>query len=164
MSAEVTLRAPRPDELPEISALMLRSKAHWGYDAAFMHACVSELTMTPADLAADDCILACDGARILGVAQLCCDGAAAALETLYIDTPALGRGIGRLLFDWAVRTATARGARMLSIVADPNAAPFYRHMGAVPAGSKPSGSIPGRELPLLTLALPAPEIPQENQH
>ena len=34
-------------------------------------------------------------------------------------------------------------------VADPDAAPFYVHMGAEPAGEAESGSIPGRLLPRL---------------
>jgi hypothetical protein len=37
--AEVRLRAPRLDELEALSDLCLRSKAVWGYDAAFLEAC-----------------------------------------------------------------------------------------------------------------------------
>jgi hypothetical protein len=41
----------------------------------------------------------------------------------------------------------------LAILSDPNAAPFYERMGAVPAGDAPSDAIPGRRLPLLHLDL-----------
>ena len=34
------------DEADCLTALCMRSKAHWGYDAAFMHACREELRMT----------------------------------------------------------------------------------------------------------------------
>ncbi|UXX84225.1 GNAT family N-acetyltransferase [Roseovarius pelagicus] len=147
------LRPPRVEELARVSALMLRSKAHWGYDATFMRACVAELTMTAADLMRDDCMLACDGDRMLGVAQVSCDGGIAELEALFVDPVAMGRGVGRRLFDWATGAAIAHGARSLVIVADPDAEPFYQRMGAVPAGTTPSGSIPGRHLPRLTLTL-----------
>ena len=41
----------------------------------------------------------------------------------------------------------------MTIEADPDAAPFYRRIGARDVGTAPSGSIPGRELPLLELVL-----------
>jgi hypothetical protein len=41
------------------------------------------------------------------------------------------------------------GAHRMAIEADPDAAPFYRRMGAKDSGFAPSGSIPGRMLPKL---------------
>ena len=49
-----TVRAARPAEAEAISALALRSKAHWGYDPAFLEACREDLTIDPAW---------CDGVR-----------------------------------------------------------------------------------------------------
>src|SRR5687768_14923343 len=40
------IRRARPDEAEHLTALTLRSKAHWGYDADFMAACVPSLTIT----------------------------------------------------------------------------------------------------------------------
>jgi hypothetical protein len=45
------------------------------------------------------------------------------------------------------------GARRVFIEADPDAAPFYRRMGARDAGLAPSGSIAGRMLPRLVFEL-----------
>ena len=42
----LALRPARPEEAPALTELCLRSKAVWGYDAAFMQACRRELTMT----------------------------------------------------------------------------------------------------------------------
>ncbi|MEU0156252.1 GNAT family N-acetyltransferase [Micromonospora fulviviridis] len=67
---------------------------------------------------------------------------------LFVDPPAIGTGAGRLLFEHAVATALAAGARTLWIEADPGAEPFYRHVGAVRAGTAVSPST-GRELPRL---------------
>jgi hypothetical protein len=41
----VRIRPARPDEAGAISALALRSKGHWGYDAAFLAACRENLTI-----------------------------------------------------------------------------------------------------------------------
>ncbi len=38
-------RPPKLAELPAMNTMMLCSKAHWGYDDAFMAACVEELTV-----------------------------------------------------------------------------------------------------------------------
>ena len=57
------------------------------------------------------------------------------------------------LFHWATSEATAMGADRMVIEAEPDAAPFYRRMGAKDCGLVPSGSIPGRMLPKLLRAL-----------
>jgi hypothetical protein len=43
---------------------------------------------------------------------------------------------------WATDVAKKLGATRLTIEADPNAAPFYRGMGAYDVGQAPSGSVP----------------------
>lgn len=147
------LRPPREDELAALSALCLRSKAVWGYDAAFMAACVAELTLTPADLRDTPMRVAEDDDGIAGVVQISVDGTEAELEKLFVDPARLRTGAGRVLFDWAAKTARGLGAERLIIDADPDAAPFYRRMGARDVGTAPSGSIPGRVLPRLALDL-----------
>ena len=44
------IRLAQRADLPALTALCLASKAHWGYDAAFMAAVADELTMTEAQL------------------------------------------------------------------------------------------------------------------
>lgn len=147
------LRAPNPDELDYLSALCLRSKAVWGYDAAFMAACRQELTLTTADLLETPLQLAEDDAGVAALAQLSLQGADAVLEKLFVEPARLRAGTGSLLFRWAADTARSAGATRMTIDADPGAAAFYVRMGARPAGMVPSGSIPGRLLPRLILEL-----------
>ena len=45
MTANLTIRAARVGEAGFLSELALRSKAHWGYDAAFIEACRDELSV-----------------------------------------------------------------------------------------------------------------------
>lgn len=147
------LRDARADETTALTELCLRSKAVWGYDAAFMAACRDELTIKPDDLQRSWLQVAIMGNDIIGLAQVAVNGDDADLAKLFIEPSALRTGAGRILFDWAARVARARGARRLWIEADPDAAPFYRRMGAVDDGVVPSGSIPGRVLPRLKLEL-----------
>lgn len=145
----VTLRSLRPDECDAASALCLRSKAYWGYDAAFMAACRDELTVGKDDLARDRAAAAFAGKEMAGVVQVSMGDDGCSLEKVFVDPAHMGRGIGRLLFAWALEHAEDLGAGALIVEADPDAVPFYERMGCVAAGSVPSGSIPGRRLPRL---------------
>ncbi len=149
----ISLHPARPEDLPALSDLCMRSKAYWGYDATFMAACVEELTITRQDLETTPLVTARNDGALAGVAQIGPLDGDADLLKLFVDPPFMGHGIGRVLFDWCKAQARAMGAARLMIEADPNAAPFYERMGAHVVGTAPSGSIPGRLLPLLELPL-----------
>lgn len=144
------LRPPDLSDLPAASELCLRSKAHWGYDADFMAACVAELTLRPGDLQTSRVILA-DDHGLVGVAQVGALEREAELLKLFVDPTRIGEGIGRRLMDWCIDTARDMGATTLRIEADPQAAAFYEWLGAMQTGVVASGSIPGRVLPVLEL-------------
>ncbi|HWA50212.1 MAG TPA: GNAT family N-acetyltransferase [Dongiaceae bacterium] len=147
------LRAALPGEAELLSDLCLRSKAVWGYDAAFMAACRAELTITHQDFARSQIQVAVQDGRIIGMAQLAQHGRIADIDKLFVDPAVLRSGAGRALFAWCVETARAVGAVAITVVADPDAAGFYRRMGMRDDGTEPSGSIPGRKLPKLQMAL-----------
>ena len=149
----IRLRNALQDELSSLSALCLRSKAHWGYDEAFMTACRAELTLHPDELQTTSLQVAERDAAVAGLAQVKVTGADADLLKLFIEPALLGSGIGRLLFEWATAKARDLGATRMTIDADPGAAPFYERMGAHHAGFAPSGSIPGRMLPRMLMQL-----------
>jgi GNAT superfamily N-acetyltransferase len=150
---QLLIRAPEVEELPALSELCIRSKAVWGYDAAFMEACRAELSFAPADLVSSRIAVAAHGHSVLGVAQVRVTGRDADLAKLFVEPAALRGGVGRALFAWALDAARAMGAERMVIEADPDAVPFYRRLGARDAGLAPSGSIAGRMLPRLTLDL-----------
>ena len=146
---EMTLRVPRLDELDALAALCFRSKGSWGYDADFMELCRSSLQIDPALVERGFTMVAESDGQVLGVAQVSLSEHQAALDLLFVDPDAFGRGVGRRLFDWAVGKAAEGGADTLGILADPDARPFYERMGAVFVRDAPSDVIPGRRLPWL---------------
>jgi GNAT superfamily N-acetyltransferase len=150
---QLVIRAPVAEELPDLSELCMRSKAVWGYDADFMAACRKELTFDPRDLSSSRIAVAEQGNNIVGVAQVKMAGRDADLQKLFVEPAALRGGVGRVLFDWAIDAAREMGASRMTIEADPDAAPFYRHLGARDIGLAPSGSIAGRMLPKLAFEL-----------
>ena len=144
---EFIIRPLRGSELETATALCLRSKAYWGYDAAFMAACVDELTLKGDDLDEKFLFCAAGGDQIYGVGQVAVEEGAAYLEKLFVDPACIRCGAGKALYEHAVLQATEQGFTALVIVADPYAVAFYERQGAVVVGETPSLSIPGRVLP-----------------
>ncbi len=155
MTGSVFLRAARPEDASTLTALALRSKAYWGYDDAFMKACVAELTITPERIAEEDMTVAEAGGVIAGMVSLAAGDTpdVRELEDMFVDTPFIGTGLGARLMAHAEETARAQGAAHIDVDADPNAQGFYERCGYKLTGSSPSASIPGRTLPRLRLDL-----------
>ena len=147
------LRSPRRDEAATLIDLCLRSKAVWGYDEEFMQACRGDLTLTASLIRPSYVRVAEIRERLVGVAQVNVKEELAELDKLFIEPTRLRSGAGKALFEWAVTIARDAGAVTMVIDADPNAAGFYRRMGAVDDGMAPSGTIPGRFVPRLKLWL-----------
>lgn len=146
------IRPARPDELPALSALAQRSKAHWGYDEAFMRACRDELTLPPN--AQHVWVLEDPSGRPIGFHQLgLLDDERGELEMLFVEPSDIGRGYGRRLMEHAKAELARLGRRLMIIQGDPNATRFYRAAGGRQIGERPSASIPGRSLPLFELDL-----------
>jgi GNAT superfamily N-acetyltransferase len=151
----IQIRSARPDESDALSALCRRAKAHWGYDAEFLRLSETSLTIAPSAIA-DDRVRAAeaDGA-LLGVASIeaLSERGAFDLAHCFVEPRAMGRGVGRKLFETACGLARARGGVRLVILSDPFAEAFYRRLGAVRIGEAPSDAIRGRMLPLLEFVL-----------
>ena len=149
----LTIRQPTVDELSGLSDLCFRSKAIWGYDEEFMEACRGELSLEPRDLELTPIAVAEHDGKPIGVAQLKVVDDEADLLKLFVEPSVLRNGTGKALLAWANDVAKKLGAKRLTIEADPDAAPFYRRMGAYDVGQAPSGSVPGRMLPKLAMNL-----------
>jgi GNAT superfamily N-acetyltransferase len=143
------IRNAKPGEGKSLTALCMRSKAHWGYDDAFMRKSAAALLVSEASIAAGRVLVATDDAgRTIGTVSVAEDDEGAELALMFVDPPAIGGGTGRKLFEAAVSLARRVGYRRMTILADPNAAPFYERMGARFLRNAPSDAIPGRTLPL----------------
>ena len=114
----------------------------WGYDPGFMALMPAALAVAPEDIAAGDVWVAtgADG-QIAGVVALAPGNTPGTLELnkLFIEPRHIHGGVGHALLAHAVAEAQQRGAKRLTILADPNAAGFYERNGAVRIGEAPSG-------------------------
>lgn len=151
---DLTLSPARPNHGEMLNRLILRSKAHWGYDPEMINIMGRVLALDPGAMAAGRAMAGWRDGAPLGVAQISdpfddARGRAMALDLLFIAPEAIGTGLGRILYDWAVSQARAAVAGRLDILSDPNAASFYTAMGAVIVEHRPSKLVAGRVLPFL---------------
>lgn len=156
MTAPVIIRDAVPDDAAYLSLLAIRSKAHWGYSAEFMDACVDELSVSPGHI--ENCdfhyVVAVVNTQAAGFYALeGLSGDEIELGALFVDPDHIGTGVGKTLVESAKLHAVNLGARKLNIQGDPNAEKFYRAAGAELTGSKESDSIPGRFLPTFQISL-----------
>ena len=135
----------------DLTAIALAGKRHWGYPDAWLEAWHESLTITPDSVATNTVFCAEDETgRIVGFYTLERDGDRLRLENLFLTPGLIGHGLGRQLFDHAVRSARELGVAELLIESDPHAEGFYLRMGAQRFGEVVS-SLTGtdRVIPLL---------------
>jgi len=148
------VRPARPDEADALTALCLRAKAYWGYDADFMARSRASLTISRALIETGRVLVAERSGELAGMASLDpLKGGMWDLLHMFVEPSAIGTGVGRRLFREIAKLARASGGTLLSIQADPNAEAFYIRMGARRTGEAPSESIPDRMLPMLEFPL-----------
>ena len=149
MADGVTIRPARPEEAAELTELCMRSKALWGYDAAFMEVVRQQLTLTPDYIRRHKVFVADRQGAALGVYALADEGGFVDLDFMFIEPDHVRTGIGRAMWPHLINEARGFGRSRLQIIADPSAVPFYERMGAVRCGEEPNVLIRGRMLPVL---------------
>ncbi len=139
---------------PDLSAIVWAAKAHWGYPDHWMEEWREDLTVTPDFIAANHTFAARVDQQIVAFYALHLTPEDLRLEHFWVLPPWMGQGIGRRLFHHATKLAAEHRVTSLTIHSDPNAEPFYLHLGAVRIGTSTS-EVDGcqRELPILQFAL-----------
>ncbi len=148
------------DEAATLTSIAHAAKRHWGYPERWIEQWADVLTITPAFIASAEVFTGRIDGRTIGFHALIRDADSLRLDHLWVMPDAIGRGLGRKLFEHAIARAEALGFRRIEIQSDPNAEAFYRHMGARRVGETVT-QIEGRPrgLPDLRFDLPgrAPE-------
>jgi GNAT superfamily N-acetyltransferase len=138
-----------------LTGLALRSKAHWGYDAAFMQRAAPALDFTARDLEREAIYVLETGpletGAVAGFYALRDLEGQPFLDDLWVEPARIGAGHGKRLWLHALATARGLGWTHLLIESDPDAEGFYLRMGARRLGERRSSI--GRLLPLLRFDL-----------
>ncbi len=149
MTFAATIRRAEQRDRDELARLSFRSKAYWGYDAAFMESVREQLTPSESYIAGGRVFLAeAPNGEVLGFYGFLYEDDQLWLYDMFIVPEAIRTGVGRMLWNHAVDLARATGEPAFYIESDPNAEEFYLKMGALRNGQRiAAGS--GRSLPVL---------------
>lgn len=135
-----------------MARISFAAKRYWGYQERWIRSWKEALTITPEFIRENEVYVAIAEGEPVGFYALTGSGGVLELEHLWIAPDWIGAGIGRALFEHAVRSTASMGASAMKIEADPNAEGFYLRMGARRTGEHVY-EIEGekRVLPLLTV-------------
>jgi N-acetylglutamate synthase-like GNAT family acetyltransferase len=147
------IRRALPAEAANLSALALRSKALWGYEAAFMEACRTPLTVDPEAIAKCPFYVLDEGGTITGFYGLSGEPPRGEIEFLFVEPKGVRNGRGQRLVRHILALARNLGFEEMDVSADPYAEGFYVAMGAVRNGKVTSDATPNRLIPRLRFSL-----------
>lgn len=139
-------RRAEPPEAKALSAIARQSKAHWGYPKGWLKLWEDQLTVEPRFIEHNHVEVAEGSPGILAFFAI--DEREADLAHFWVTPKWIGHGVGRALFERLVLALETFEMPTLSILSDPHAEGFYKHMGAVRVGEHPGVPV-GRWLPLL---------------
>ena len=146
--------AARPEHAEVLTQITIAAKRHWNYPESWIQHWIPDLTISPEYISTHETWLAVVDDIPIGYYSLK-EEKTLWLDNLWVKPEAMGRGIGKGLFHHALERSRARGASILKIEADPNAQPFYEHVGARKVGENQRGEMDGqpRILPLMEIKL-----------
>jgi GNAT superfamily N-acetyltransferase len=128
------IRPAAVDEASVLTQIALDAKRYWGYPDHWIKHWEADLTISPDFIRDNQVYVAEHDGEIRGFYALCVSGEKAELEHMWVTPASIGTGIGKELFLDAMERAATLDVRDIGITADPNAAGFYRRMGARQVG------------------------------
>ena len=146
------IRPASVDEATSLTKMALDAKRHWGYPEHWIRHWESDLTITAEFIRNNHVYVAEENGELHGFYALCVSGDKAELEHMWVTPQRIGTGIGKELFLDAMEQAAKLNVGAVEISSDPNAAGFYKRMGARQIGEVDS-PIDGqdRKLPRLKI-------------
>lgn len=130
----MTIRRASPDDATTLTTIALSAKRHWGYPEHWIKHWESDLTISPDFIRDNHVFVAEENGQIQGFYALCVVDDQAELEHMWVTPDRIGTGVGKELFLDAMERVASLNVISVELSADPNAAGFYRHMGATQIG------------------------------
>jgi GNAT superfamily N-acetyltransferase len=132
------IRRAAPAEAPVLTTIAHDAKQHWGYPEHWLKHWQDDLTISPDFVAANQVYVAEREGNLLGFYALVIQNEKAELDHMWVGPAHIGTGVGKELFIHAMQTAAGQNIDAVEILSDPNAAGFYRKMGAHQIGETTS--------------------------
>ncbi|MBI5942108.1 MAG: GNAT family N-acetyltransferase [Caulobacterales bacterium] len=147
----MTVRRAIPADTPALRAMMAGSNGYERAEARAMIVAFAGGWSVPDD--GHEVWVAEDDGAVAGFYALIPHGADQELDLFFTANDSQGTGLGRRLLEHMAARARALGATRVVISSNPEAAGFYRRMGAVDIGVSPPGDGISWERPKFELYL-----------
>ena len=128
------IRPATSDEASTLTQIALESKSYWGYPEHWLKLWQQELAVSSEFIEKNYVFVFETGGEIRGFYALCVNDSQAELEHLWVRPTDIGAGVGKELFLDAMERAARLNVGEVQLTADPNAAEFYKKMGAEQIG------------------------------
>jgi streptomycin 6-kinase len=145
------IRKATLEDLPELNRVLRSSKGHWGYTEEYLNEFMEKLRVTENRIRNyhNFCVYV-DDQYVGFYAFRKIDEHKDELDFFFLDSPYIGKGFGRLMWDSCLDTATKLGIKDFVLNAEPNSEAFYLKLGCKKIDSKASVlSSETRQIPIL---------------
>ena len=132
------IRRSSPEDAATLTTIALEAKRHWGYPEHWIKHWESDLTISSDFIRDNHVYVAEENGEIHGFYALCVADDKAELEHMWVTPAVIGTGVGKELFLDAMERAAKLDVGSVEISSDPNAAGFYKRMGATQIGETDS--------------------------
>ena len=149
----MNIRSAAPEDASTLTTIALDAKRYWGYPEHWIKHWESDLTISSDFIRDNHVYVAEENGEIRGFYALCVAGDKAELEHMWVKPAVIGTGVGKEMFLDAMERAAKLNVDAVEISSDPNAAEFYKRMGATQIGEvdAPVDDQPFRKLPRLKI-------------
>ena len=149
----MNIRSAAPEDASTLTTIALDAKRYWGYPEHWIKHWESDLTISSEFIRDNHVYVAEENGEIRGFYALCVAGDKAELEHMWVKPAVIGTGVGKEMFLDAMERAAKLNVDAVEISSDPNAAEFYKRMGATQIGEvdAPVDDQPFRKLPRLKI-------------
>jgi len=132
------IRPASADDASVLTRIAHDAKRHWGYPEHWIKRWESDLTISPDFIRDNHVYVVEEDGEIQGFYALSVAGSKAELEHMWVTPDRIGTGVGKELFLDAMERAAKLEVGSVEISSDPNAAGFYKRMGATQIGETDS--------------------------
>ena len=119
MNSKVEIRRATPEDADTLTRIAFAAKRHWGYPEPWIQHWRDGLTVTPEFVRNNEVYAAVSDGEPFAFYALTGASDELELEHLWVSPGWIGSGVGRLLFEHAMREAARRGASAVEIEAAP---------------------------------------------
>ncbi len=145
----VNIRNAKANEYNVLTDIATKSEAYWGYDSDYMDKFKSIYNVSEAFISNNPTVIIEEDKNIIGFYGVITKSGEVSLEYFFIEPKYIGKGYGKLLWNYLIKDCRNFGIKAFNIVTSPQAKEFYIKMGAMQCGEVESIVRKGRIIPQL---------------